>query len=696
MKKSLTIFALVLTLFLTSTLSAGIYFSQPEEYYNIGDTIKSNITIEPIEEGFLTITLICDSKSIFITPTSNRNGQVSLEFPLTTAYIEDITGSCHFIAEYPNGANGKSQTFQISKQLSTTLSMDALFAKPGESITISGFAKRLNGVNIDGEVEITIPSLSLQTQIEETQTQEENNETNNQTQEDEETPEETTQTNNEAYYGQVKDGQFSVTFVLPKDMGAGEYKIEALAFEEKDGERTSEGITTAVLSIKQIETSIELAINQQNIDPGDTFEFKPILKDQTGTPIPEEISVIIVDENLKRVFEKLILSEATTQFLLPTNQSTGYYQITAYNDELNATKQFYINEKEKISFRLENETLIATNIGNIPYKQDIQVDVNGKPFVRSLDLNLDETHEFKLTGSNEEYDIKISDGETELTQQGVALTGHAISVKDITSKSSLSAKPIIWIFFIIVLGAGLLIFLRKIIKKKSFTYPFKKKDKSNNYKTISLKSHQKAQEKKQTSPLVSPNQAEQVLVLQGEKSTASVVVLKIKNKISAVSKQSLEKAIEPIYEKRGAVHEQGDYIFIIFSPLMTKTQKNEAIAAKAAKKIQQILNDHNKKFQDKIDYGISINSGDIINKVENNKLKFTALKNIITSAKRLAESSDKQILVTKEAYERGISELKAEKRKVQDLEVYELRDVIDQEQNKKFLKGFLGRMETYD
>ncbi|MBT4166247.1 hypothetical protein HOE04_04385, partial [archaeon] len=269
--------------------------------------------------------------------------------------------------------------------------------------------------------------------------------------------------------------------------------------------------------------------------------------------------------------------------------------------------------------------------------------------------------------------------------------GGAIGIKNLKGEGSISVKPIIWIFFIIVFGAGVLFLLRSVMKKKSFTYGFNKK-KSKSADVVEL-SAPKSKPKKQGSPLVPPNQAEQVLVLQGEKSRAGIVVLKIKNKISSFSKQSLEKAIEPIYGKRGAVYEQGDYIFILFSPLMTKTTKNEVLAARAAEKIKSVLNHHNKKFKDKIEFGLAVNSGSIINKVENKKLKFTALKNVMVAAKRLAESSDGQILVTKEAYERGISEIKAEKKKIGNGDVYELRRVVDHDQNKKFLKGFVERME---
>ena len=52
----------------------------------------------------------------------------------------------------------------------------------------------------------------------------------------------------------------------------------------------------------------------------------------------------------------------------------------------------------------------------------------------------------------------------------------------------------------------------------------------------------------------------------------------------------------------------------------------------------------------------------------------------------------KDELRTKETYERGISDIKAQKRKFRGTEVYEVRRIMDQEKNKAFIKGFLKRM----
>ena len=289
MKKGLNVIALILVISMMTMVSAGVYFSQPEEYYNVGDTIKVNLTVEPVEEGFPTIILNCGGDSVIVIPNSYNNGRALIEFPLTDSWIEDMSGTCYFSAEFPNEANGKSREFEISKKLDVLLSIESLFAKPGEVITVSGYAKRLNGQGVDGEVEITIPLLSRFEEVVETEV---SNESTNQTDSNETLEDEVVDViNQDAYYGQIKGGEFSVDIILPNDIPAGNYRIDALSFEERNGDRTSEGLAVANLQIFQIPTSIDVALSNQNFDPGETLNFKPMLKDQTGMDISEEISV---------------------------------------------------------------------------------------------------------------------------------------------------------------------------------------------------------------------------------------------------------------------------------------------------------------------------------------------------------------------------------------------------------------------
>ncbi|MDD5192930.1 MAG: hypothetical protein PHX96_07365, partial [Candidatus Nanoarchaeia archaeon] len=157
--------------------------------------------------------------------------------------------------------------------------------------------------------------------------------------------------------------------------------------------------------------------------------------------------------------------------------------------------------------------------------------------------------------------------------------------------------------------------------------------------------------------------------------------------LSKTAKKEFENLIQPVYKNKGAVYEREDAMLPIFSPLITKSFKNEAIAAKVAESVKANLQEYNSKSADKIEFGIGIHSGDIVNKIEDGKLKFTALGGLIPGVNKIAESSNGEILITKEAYERAGNEVKA----IKQGNAYEIRRIVDSEKNQQFIDGFLKR-----
>jgi hypothetical protein len=127
--------------------------------------------------------------------------------------------------------------------------------------------------------------------------------------------------------------------------------------------------------------------------------------------------------------------------------------------------------------------------------------------------------------------------------------------------------------------------------------------------------------------------------------------------------------------------------------LVTNTFKNEVDASKLAETIAQELGEANKKFKERVEFGIGINSGDIINEIKGKKLIFTALGNSVLFAKKIAELSNGEVLISKEAYEKGISEIKADKKVIGGNEVYQIKKVVDYDKNKKFIDDFLKRTD---
>ncbi len=757
--KLILITGIILSLFLISSISAGIYFTQLDSIYNLGDMIEMYVNVTPDNAGPFKLILVCDNNTLDIykgAPTE------LIQLPLTSLWMNGLTGDCFFKGYY-NGEIKDSTHFKISKKLDITLKTSSFFAKPGETIKITGNVQRLNGEPINGEIEIRIPSII-------------NNENST-----------------EKVSGMINNGVFSIDYSIRQENPAGDYRINIIAFEKTALERTSEGFSVASVQIAQIIKNIDIAIDSQNLEPGKTIGFKPVLNDQSGNPVIGDVAIEIRNENLDRIFQRIVKSEEKIEFVVPLNMTPGYYDIEASSNSLTKTKRFHVFEKPLVSFELVNETLVIRNIGNVPYNKTIEVKINDQTyFIKPSDFGNailpGDKREFKLKGNKEINLVTIDDKVTNLTLENVALpyakeggigpTGAAVGVSDILY------TPITWIVIIVILAAVILFLFRDIFKKKSFAYPIQQKNNlqrteprysvpppdytGSPIKVIKLDnkgqeinpierakpSSKEEVEKKADKdftpippPLMKPfmekkteikyyndpshapykpynkpeineipkeplkplqpisndvkvvgqikprttNQAEQVLVTDGQRSRAAVIALKIKNTISKFSKDNLEKAIEHVYEKKGAVYEHGNFIFVIFSPIITKTFRNEIDAACAAEKIAEGLKEHNRKFSEKIQFGIAVNSGEVINKVENKKLKFTSLGTLTIAAKKLAELSSGEVFLTKDAYEKAMTEVKADKKEINGTEVYVVKKVADYDRNKKFINDFLKR-----
>lgn len=158
----------------------------------------------------------------------------------------------------------------------------------------------------------------------------------------------------------------------------------------------------------------------------------------------------------------------------------------------------------------------------------------------------------------------------------------------------------------------------------------------------------------------------------------------MKNKMVS---ENIEKAAEKITSRKGSLYRTGDSIIGIFTPSLTKTFRNELTAVRAASEIASYLKEHNQKFTEKIDFGIGIHSGDIATKVEGGKLKFTALGNVLNTAKRIADSANNDVLLSRDAGSKVSSEVKTEKVG----EYYSIKRIVDRELNKNFIDNFLKR-----
>jgi len=633
-----------------SFVSAEIILGQPSQFsYNFGDEFKISVTTQG-NEGQVEANIECgnQSKLVFSNYFKTSENKFEVTRPLVKSTIGTMKGSCSLVVSY-NGEIKKSQDFMINNKILVEIRTGNLNYNAGESIKIDGDAKKENSKTVTGFVEISIGSNIKSTDL-------------------------------------VKDGKFSTNLTLPEDIKSGAYSLKVRVYEkDKEGQVSNEGEAISNIVVKQEIRKIEISINEQSIKPGNDINFQVFLYDQANEKLGGDAMISVKDNLDTEILKKVVSTEEEITLPLPSNASSGYWKIEATSSGIISKRLFYIKEDEKVSFEIQNDTLIITNIGNVPYKKAIQIVIGNEVEIKEMDLEVGQRKEFRLLAPDGNYDISVSDGDNTLTESGVSLTGNVIGVVDLRQQLSVWNKyPIVWLFLIVVMGRFIVLTIQRTIKKRSYAFPVqerREKSDGNVIKSIGAV-------KEDMREVIS----EHSLVLNGQKQEVSFVCLRVKNKINQLAENNLEHAFAQAYEIKAVKYKTGEHLFLIFSPLLTRKTNNHIDTIKAALGIAHALKEHNKKFKDKIEFGIAVNSGEIVNKLEKNTLKFTNLGSF-NKAKRIADISREEVLLGKEIHEKTAGVVKAEKQVKEGIEVFVVNKIADSERNKKFISDFLHKLE---
>ena len=192
-------------------------------------------------------------------------------------------------------------------------------------------------------------------------------------------------------------------------------------------------------------------------------------------------------------------------------------------------------------------------------------------------------------------------------------------------------------------------------------------------------------------------------VLDGNKQLSSLVAVKIKNYSEVKGNnqfvnETLKSITNEINNSKGKVYRADDFVIGIFAPIATKTFENEVTAVRVAKSISSKLKFHNDKFSQKINFGIGVNSGDIIAKKHEGKLLFTPIGVTLSSARRVADLANNDVLLSEDANKKVMSKVKTTLNAAAStggIKAYSINQIVDREDNKKFIEDFLQRNQEY-
>lgn len=661
---------LIFSVMLISAVSAEIIISQPKAIYNLGDDFSSSVTVDSLKPGYLDINLECSGSSENIYHNVPDAKVISLTRKLIPVYIGNSSGSCYLAANYAEETK-TGTSFEISNLIEVNIMTQKVTIEAGNKVQIKGTAYKSNN-QLVGQVQSAFVEVS-------------------------------SEYGNLSASGIVKDGQFSLEILVPETTRAGNKTLKIRVYDTDDASnRLNSGESSAELSVTQKLAKVSLATDKPTANPEENITIIAFATDAAGDVMPGSISLKIT-QNQQSLYEGLVEPNFNFNFKIEKNSIPGLVLVTASKGGMTSEKTFEINSVKNLSIEVGNETLLITNIGNVPYQGDVEVKIGSQSFLETVDLQVGDYAKYSLSAPDGVYEINIVGDSASFNQPGVALTGNAIDIQQVKDGADyiMARYPIVWIFLAIVIASTLFLWYRKYEKNKRFSGLSLNSYNKPKYQEIKRQGGVQVIKPEETKDKIEEivlhgelRRAEQVLVQSGKKSPAAIIAIKLKKELRGIAKDSFKKSLEYAYKNKAVSNESGDYILLIFSPLLTKNMKNEEIAIRVASDIDGYLNDHNRKFRnDKISYGIGVNSGEIINKVEGRTLQFTNVGKTINIAKRIADVANDEVLLSKDIHEKTPS-VKTEKLTSGAIEAFTIKRIVNSEESKKFINEFMRRNTT--
>ena len=444
------------------------------------------------------------------------------------------------------------------------------------------------------------------------------------------------------------------------------------------------------IEVQQVIRNIDLTFNFESIVPGNELLFTPFLYDQAGNYGEGDVALRVYMPDKTLFLEKLSKASEVNSIMLGLNYTPGFWEVDASTETLEITKQFFVEELRMLDSRLELGKLIVTNIGNVPYNGFVEIFIGNKSQIKTINLTMGESREFKLGAPDGDYDILFNDGNLRFLGS-TFLTGKAIGI-DEEGVGSLFGNFWVWIWALVVaiVFVVIMIFLRKYLRNKSFS-------KMPNIITPGGKLV--------SQPLGVSTQKAGVMSASGGsmdsgvRQEASIVALKIKNLAVLKGTRGMDSPMEVVEDALSHAKTSGakvyvdeDYRLIIFIPLITKEKENDLRAINTAKYMADLFEKHNKVSAYKIEFGAGIHSGQLAVESKDKNIKFVSMDNTIVIAKRIAESSNGNILLSDNVHRKVLGKIRAEK--IAGTNFWQLKKFVDREDYSDFVQKFLNKQKS--
>lgn len=191
---------------------------------------------------------------------------------------------------------------------------------------------------------------------------------------------------------------------------------------------------------------------KNNYGPGDVVNFKIMLYDSENSLIEGDVHFVIQNYYSEIVTEGIVSSGESVTYQLPVDAMRGPWKIGASYDSIETNRLFNVGELEKIDIKIEGDTLVLKNIGNVLYDRQLLIYIGEQDQTANVRLEVGETKLIKLTAPVDTYTVRITDGTEESSKEfsNVALTGNVIGLERVIPGSFWEKYPMVALFLAII------------------------------------------------------------------------------------------------------------------------------------------------------------------------------------------------------------------------------------------------------
>ena len=382
MKKGLIYF--VVFLFIIQVALADITVDPiARERYNLGDriNIKGTVIFDQDLQGVMNLDLKCDNSTlpVYFSLLDLKSGE-SQSYDLNIPTRENLQGNCHFLVSVSGiseNFEGTSDYFVITDELNVDISVGKILANPGDSLGITGNAKKASGDIVEDGAAILI-------------------------------------IDGKSELVTLKDGVFTYNLQLSPLIESGKHSIE---FSVEDNEGNS-GKDDTSFKVNPVLTKIDLIIDR-SYAPGESMVGKALLYDQAGVSMAGDGSVDVYNSNGEIEFSKNIKNDESFDFALNSFSIPGEWRINIVFGDLEINKNIEIQEIKEIDTWIDGGFFYVKNVGNVDYSDPLEISLEGSDIrvdvTKETSLKPNQTIQFDLDKEVKyggEYEVKSTSGIT--------------------------------------------------------------------------------------------------------------------------------------------------------------------------------------------------------------------------------------------------------------------------------------------